>query len=158
LAPRLDLEKLSGIYKKIPCSFFPEGLGPVPCSLFPFSAMKAKIPALKIGCRPREGISRGRKGGMGATPMGKHLRIWLIAIFVAGLVSVPPGTIGRGQSAPDTRPTHQATNSDSPASQDASFALKGTSLLSAPVTEGIREEQRQQIIRYFLAQIAATPA
>lgn len=38
------------------------------------------------------------------------------------------------------------------------FALEGTDLLKVPVSENIYEEQRQQIIRYFTKQIAATPA
>jgi dienelactone hydrolase len=36
--------------------------------------------------------------------------------------------------------------------------LRGTALLTLPITDDIREEQRQQIIRYFTTQIAATPA
>jgi dienelactone hydrolase len=38
------------------------------------------------------------------------------------------------------------------------IALKGTALLTTPVTDDLREAQRQQIIRYLTAQIAATPA
>ncbi len=37
-------------------------------------------------------------------------------------------------------------------------ALPGTTLLTRSITDDIREEQRQQIIRYFQLQIAATPA
>jgi dienelactone hydrolase len=40
----------------------------------------------------------------------------------------------------------------------AVITLKGTSPLSTPITEDIREAQRQQIIHFFLEQIAATPA
>jgi dienelactone hydrolase len=44
------------------------------------------------------------------------------------------------------------------ASSPATFALRGTALLATPITDDIREQQRQQIIRYFTARIAETPA
>jgi hypothetical protein len=52
----------------------------------------------------------------------------------------------------------EISNPPTPAASNAAFALQGTALLTKPVTDDIREEQRQQIIRYFQSQIAATPA
>jgi len=71
----------------------------------------------------------------------------LLTIFaVVGLFFVADQITAQQTTPPQTRPRENST-----------FALEGTELLRRAVTEDIREEQRQQIIRYFLAQIATTP-
>lgn len=81
-----------------------------------------------------------------------------IAIILAGLGIVQHLSIGRTQP-PRAPGASSAINNDSnQTASNASFALRGTTLLTTPVTEAMREEQRQQIIHYFEAQIAATPA
>src|ERR1019366_3983522 len=52
----------------------------------------------------------------------------------------------------------EISNPPTQAGSNATFALPGAALSVRPVTDDIREEQRQQIIRYFQSQIAATPA
>lgn len=71
---------------------------------------------------------------------------YLTTVILAGLAYAGVGSFGKPQAA-------QASDSNY-----ATFALRGTTLLTAPITDAIREEQRQQIIRYFTSQIAATPA
>jgi dienelactone hydrolase len=82
----------------------------------------------------------------------------LTAIILAGLTSARLTPLGKAQPLQEAGTTSQVRNPQTPASSDAAFALQGTALLTKPVTEDIREEQRQQIIRYFQGQIAATPA
>jgi dienelactone hydrolase len=82
----------------------------------------------------------------------------LIAIILVGLTAVwivSPGT-AQPQQAP--HPSDEISSSQAQTSNHATFALKGTALITTPITDDIREEQRQQIIRYFTSQIAATPA
>jgi dienelactone hydrolase len=71
----------------------------------------------------------------------------LISFAAVGLFVLAKQITAQQFTPPQTRPAENAT-----------FALEGTELLKLPVSTNIREEQRQQIIRYFLTQIAATPA
>ena len=86
-----------------------------------------------------------------------HL-LHLIAISLAASTAAWIVTSGRAQPQQAPRPTDEITGSQGQTSGRATFALQGTALLTAPVTDDIREEQRQQIIRYFTSQIAATSA
>jgi cephalosporin-C deacetylase-like acetyl esterase len=86
-----------------------------------------------------------------------HL-LCLIAIIPAGMTTVRFVSSGRAQPQHAPHPTDEINSPQTQASSRATFALEGTALLTAPVTDDIREEQRQQIIRYFTSQIAATPA
>jgi len=81
----------------------------------------------------------------------------LIAIILAGLTSARLVSTGRAQTPQGPGLTGEIGNPQTQVSSHATFALQGTALLTKPVTEDIREEQRQQIIRYFQSQIAATP-
>jgi dienelactone hydrolase len=65
------------------------------------------------------------------------------------------GAPERAQQAP--APAVEISGPSATASSPAAIALKGTALLTAPVSDDLREAQRQQIIRYLTAQIAATP-
>lgn len=53
--------------------------------------------------------------------------------------------------------TSQTTRVSAHRGESTTFALEGTELLKFTVSDTIREAQRQQIIRYFMQQIAATP-
>jgi len=71
----------------------------------------------------------------------------LLVIFaVVGLAFLAGQITAQQTTPPQTRPR-----------QNSTFALEGTELLRRAVTEDIREEQRQQILRYLLARIATTP-
>ena len=74
-----------------------------------------------------------------------HL-LYLITVIVAGITFAQ--LVSNGGAEPP----------QAPATGQEDFALRGTALLAQPIPEDFREEQRQQIIRYFTAQIAATPA
>jgi dienelactone hydrolase len=82
----------------------------------------------------------------------------LIALIVAGLTAVWFVSSGRAQPQQALRSTDEISGPQGETSSHVTFALEGTALLTASVTDNIREEQRQQIIRYFTSQIAATPA
>ncbi|MGA3326351.1 MAG: prolyl oligopeptidase family serine peptidase [Terriglobia bacterium] len=90
--------------------------------------------------------------------MRKTHLLHLIAISLAAPTAVWIVSPGRAQPQQAPRPTDEITGSQGQTSNRATFALQGTALLTSPVTDDIREEQRQQIIRYFTSQIAATPA
>jgi len=80
----------------------------------------------------------------------------VLLMLCAGFVDLPRNSEGRPQTPPPADAPKEARN---PTSQNSStFALEGTEPLRLPVTENIREEQRQQILHYFSAQIAATPS
>lgn len=86
-----------------------------------------------------------------------HL-LYLIAVIVAGITFARLVSTG-GVEPPSGRAAADETrNPQAPATGQADFALRGTALLAQPIPGDFREEQRQQIIRYFTAQIAATPA
>src|SRR5271169_843213 len=79
-----------------------------------------------------------------------------VLLLCASFVDLPFYSEGRPQTPP---PAHAPKEARNPKSQNsATFALEGTELLRLPVSRNIREEQRQQIIHYFSAQIAATPS
>ena len=84
--------------------------------------------------------------------------LYLIVIILAGLFLFRRESTGRAQRSQAPELAGATSNPQSLPSTHAAFALHGTILLTRPVTEDLREEQRQQIIRYFQAQIAATPA
>ena len=86
-----------------------------------------------------------------------HL-LYLIAIIAAGLTSARLVSTGGAQPPLGRAAVNETRKSQTSGTGQADFALRGTALLTRPITEDIREEQRQQIIRYFTAQIAATPA
>jgi hypothetical protein len=71
----------------------------------------------------------------------------LVVFAVVGMFFLAEQITAQQTTPPQIRPRENAT-----------FALEGTELSRRAVTEDIREEHRQQIIRYFLAQIATTPA
>ena len=78
----------------------------------------------------------------------------LIAVIFAGLAWVQWVTPGSAQPQQAPAPAAETNSPQTP----PPLALKETTLLTTPITDAIREEQRQQIIRYFTAQIAASPA
>ncbi len=86
-----------------------------------------------------------------------HL-VCLIAIILAGLTAVWFVSSGRAQPQQPPRPTDEISSPQPHTASPATFPLEGTALLTAPIADDFREEQRQQIIRYFTSQIAATPA
>jgi hypothetical protein len=88
----------------------------------------------------------------------KNHLLYLTALILAGLTAARIVSTGRALTPEGARPIGEINNSPAPASGNAAFALQGTALLTKPVTEDLREEQRQQIIRYFESQIAVTPA
>jgi dienelactone hydrolase len=65
---------------------------------------------------------------------------------------------GKARPFQGPRPADEISNLQAQTSSRVTFALEGTALLTTPVNDDIREEQRQQIIRYFTSQIASTPA
>ena len=90
--------------------------------------------------------------------MRKLYLLCLIAIVLAGLMAGRFVPSARGQSQQAPRPADAIGRPQSPTASHATFALEGTAPLMAPLTDDIRGEQRQQIIRFFISQIAATPA
>ena len=81
-----------------------------------------------------------------------------MVIMVAGLTAGWGGSPHRVLPQQAPRPTNEVSSPAAQAASHVTFALRGTALLTAPVNDDIGEEQRQQIIRYFTSQIAATPA
>ena len=81
-----------------------------------------------------------------------------IFVILAGFGIVRHLSIGKAQSPLAPGATSEVSNDSTQTASNLAVALHGTALLNKPVTEGMREEQRQQIIHYFEAQIAATPA
>jgi hypothetical protein len=90
--------------------------------------------------------------------MDRYCPVFLMALVIAGLTELQYGSYGRAQSRQQPQAAKEVTNPKPQARENKTFALEGTDLLKRLVTEDIREEQRQQIIRYFTKQIAATPA
>ena len=88
--------------------------------------------------------------------MRKYHLYYLIAIIFTGLTSARFVISGRAHDVP--RPADDASNANPPVSGNTAVALRGTTLLATPVADDMREEQRQQVIRYFTSRIAATPA
>lgn len=91
----------------------------------------------------------------GQDPVRKNHLLYLGIIIFAGLASARFVSTGRAQ-APQT--AAEVSHPPSPSAGTPTICLQGTTPLTRPVTENMREEQRQQIIHYFLSQIAATPA
>ena len=89
--------------------------------------------------------------------MRKNHLLLLTAIILAGLFFTRHLTIVGAQPPQAPGAASQISNPQTQPTSNATFALRGTALLSKPVTDDIREEQRQQVIRYFQSQIAATP-
>lgn len=89
------------------------------------------------------------------------IRIVLIScafLILGGLLSTGLPMRAASPSPSRQRPAYATnTQAHSPTANPA-FALKGTSALAIPLAQDFLEQQRQQIIRYFLRQIAATPA
>src|ERR1017187_8330225 len=90
--------------------------------------------------------------------MRKTHLLLLLVIIVSGLFFARRQSTGQAKSSHPPGPAGPASDPTALPSTRASFALHGSKLLTRPVTEALREEQRQQIIRYFQSQIAATPA
>src|ERR1017187_2360006 len=90
--------------------------------------------------------------------MRKTHLLLLLVIIVSGLFFARRQSTGQAQSPHPPGPAGPTSDPTALPSTRASFALHGSKLLTRPVTEDLREEQRQQIIRYFQSQIAATPA
>lgn len=86
--------------------------------------------------------------------MRKHLIfVILVALAAVGFRQTAAARSWQGAA------THNEVSA--PKTQEKSIspsALAGTTLLTRCISDEIREEQRQQIIRYFKLQIAATPA
>jgi hypothetical protein len=114
-----------------------------------------KLPASMRHCHGQ----REHGAELGGNGMVRELHLLcLIAMIPVGLTAVWFVSSGRAQPRQAPRPTDEISNPQAQTSSRATFALEGTALLTAPATNDIREEQRQQIIRYFTSQIAATPA
>lgn len=90
--------------------------------------------------------------------MSRHYPFVLLALVIAALTEQPSGPNVKAQSRPQSQAAHEVASPKANARANTTFALEGTDLLKDPVREGIREEQRQEIIQYFTRQIAATPA
>jgi dienelactone hydrolase len=88
----------------------------------------------------------------------KNHLLYLAALILAGLTSAGLVSISGAQKPEGAPPIGEIIESPSMAPNNATFALRGTALSTRQVTDDVREEQRQQIIRYFTSQIAATPA
>jgi len=82
----------------------------------------------------------------------------LISFVVVGLSVLAKETKVRAESRQQPKSAEKITSPQTRPRENTTFALEGTDLLKLPVSKNIREEQRQQIIRYFTEQIAATPA
>ena len=87
--------------------------------------------------------------------MRKNHLLYLAIILFAGLASARFVSTGRAQT---PQSAVEVSNPPSSAAGTTPITLQGTTPLTKLVTEALREEQRQQIIHYFLSQIAATPA
>ena len=86
-----------------------------------------------------------------------------VALFIRGLcitilILLALAGGGRAQSPQPVDSNNKLSNLESSSLLRHSFPLRGTALITPPLSGDIREEQRQQIIRYYLQQIAATPA
>jgi len=81
----------------------------------------------------------------------------LRGLFIAILTLLTQAVGGRAQSPQPAEITHQFSNQPSSSREESSFPLRGTAPITPPLSGDIREEQRQQMIRFYLQQIAATP-
>lgn len=81
-----------------------------------------------------------------------------MVIMVAGLTAGWWGSPDRALPQQPPRAADKISGAKAQISGPVTFALKGTALLTAPISDDIGEQQRQQIIRYFTSEIAATPA
>ncbi len=88
--------------------------------------------------------------------MRKNSSLFPIAFILTALLGINAPSKSRGRPAgPST--AHEIANHPAPPQVGDAIALQGTALLSHPVSADLSVEQRQQIIHYFLVQIAATP-
>ncbi len=78
-------------------------------------------------------------------------------LFIAILTLLAHGAGGRAQSPQPAKTINPHSVQQSSSQEKVSFPLSGTAPITPPLSGDIREEQRQQIIRYYLQQIAATP-
>ena len=78
-------------------------------------------------------------------------------LFIAILTLLAHGAGGRAQSPQPAKTINPHSIQQSSSQEKFSFPLSGTAPITPPLSGDIREEQRQQIIRYYLQQIAATP-
>ena len=82
----------------------------------------------------------------------------LRGLLMMSLTTLASAPYGRAQSPQPSGSMNKAPSQPSPPQEITPLVLKGTAPLRLPLSGDIREEQRQQIIHYFLEQIAATPA
>lgn len=81
------------------------------------------------------------------------------AFFVlAGLISTKLPMLANSTYASGHRQASAANTQGNSTAVSPAFALKGTSPLTLPLGQDFLEQQRQQIIHYFMQQISATPA
>ena len=122
--------------------------------------MKVKIPPLhkyRLSAQQPNKCWNGRHhANRGGGPLRKNSSLFPIAFILTALLGINAPSKSRGRPAgPST--AHEIANHPAPPQVGDAIALQGTALLSHPVSADLSVEQRQQIIHYFLAQIAATP-
>src|ERR1017187_4702976 len=100
---------------------------------------------------------RKRLKTLGRRPLHRNHSLLLTAIITAVLIFTRHPAIVGAQQPQSPGAAGQISNPQALPTSNATFALRGTALLTRPVTDDLREEQRQQIIHYFQSQIAATP-
>ena len=94
--------------------------------------------------------------------MPKSKVLWFRCLIIAGLTLLVNGPYEKAQSPhqspQEVRSENRTQSLPADSSEGKVVALEGTAPLARSISGDIREEQRQQIIRYFLQQIASTPA
>ncbi|MFN8008030.1 MAG: hypothetical protein U0V70_13595 [Terriglobia bacterium] len=90
--------------------------------------------------------------------MRRDLRFSSKQFLAAGIFLFGMALFGSSYSLHRLDPDNPPGDSPARSGNTVSFPLRGTEPLSAPTSSNLREEQRQQIIRYFRQQINATPA
>ena len=90
--------------------------------------------------------------------MSQAVELLFRGLCIAILILLAHASGGRAQSPQRAESNNKRFKLESSPRLKPSFPLHGTALITPPHSEDIREEQRQQIIRYYLQQIAATPA
>jgi len=79
-------------------------------------------------------------------------------VLIASFTCLVNGQIEKPQSLQQVGSTNTIQSPTAPSPENTPIVLEGTAPIAPPLAGDIREEQRQQIIRYFLRRIADTPA